>query len=121
MSARYYTVYGYQSAIYSHSVPYNETLNVPAFVPRNLSCVGAFPNERLTWLFNGRELIESEHINPETIRSNTLVFFVTSPIYSGLYSCQSIDTGATLSNYNVIFNTGKPTHATYYALYVNYV
>lgn len=106
--------YGYQSDIFIPiSVPYNKILNVPAFAPLNLSCVGAYPAEQLIWQFNGSDIVESEHINPETVRSVTLIFTSTLPRHNGLYSCRSRDTGANLSNYNVTFSTGKSTDSTH--------
>ena len=75
-----------------------------AFTPFNFTCFGAFPGENLGWQRNG-DLLSNES-GFVTIQDDLLIFPDSHPLNSGQYTCQSLDTGAILSNYDVTFTVG---------------
>ena len=84
------------------SVPYTRTLNVSAFTPLNLTCMGAYPDENITWQHNGL-LLSGGFVMEQDI----LTLTDTHPIRSGYYSCHSLVTGDVLSNYSIVFTVGE--------------
>ena len=75
-----------------------------AFTLFTLTCRGAYPGENIAWRRDG---LAPTYVG--LVMGDILNFtdFDSHPMNSGQYSCESLDTGDTLSIYNVTFKAGK--------------